>query len=81
MTSNRIEGNPEQETSTVTVLDHHGYRIRLRRTQVDWIGFITRRGQRPAIILASDRKALIAKAQAWIEDQMRARIAERSPHS
>ncbi|MXQ13556.1 hypothetical protein GR328_19245 [Microvirga makkahensis] len=53
------------------MLEHHGYQIRLRRTQVDWIGFITRRGQRPPVILASVQKALIAKAQAWIEERSR----------
>jgi len=70
MTSNRNDGDPEPKASTVTVLEHQGYRIRLRRTQADWIGFVTRRGQRPAVILAPDRESLIAKAHAWIKAQI-----------
>lgn len=72
MLSNRNDENPEHEPSSVSVLEHHGYRIRLRRTEVDWIGFITRRGQRPVVILAPDRDSLIAKAQTWIGERIRA---------
>jgi hypothetical protein len=57
------------ENSTVEIPEHRNYRIRLRRTQVDWIGFVARRGQRPTVILGADRDALIAKAHAWIEGQ------------
>jgi hypothetical protein len=35
--SNRIDRDPEQEASTATVLELDRYRIRLWRTQFDWI--------------------------------------------
>jgi hypothetical protein len=76
LTSNRAGVDPEQETSTGTVLEHHSYRIGLWHTQVDWIGFVTRRGQRPILILAPDRDAVIATAQAWIEEQTGAKMED-----
>ncbi len=62
----------ELDTSAVEIIEHHGYWIRLQRTQTDWIGFVVCRGQRPTVILGADREGLITKARAWIEAQVKA---------
>ncbi|MDF2811104.1 MAG: hypothetical protein K0S56_2135 [Microvirga sp.] len=53
----------------VELVEHEGHKIRLRRTDADWIAFIARRRERPIVILASDREALLTKAFAWIAQQ------------
>jgi hypothetical protein len=62
----------ELDTSAVEIIEHRGYRIRLQRTQTDWIGFVVCRSQRPTLILGTDREGLIAKARTWIEAQIKA---------
>ncbi len=54
----------------VQFLDH---RIRLGPTKTGWISFVARQGQRPTIVLAPDREALIAQSR----DLIRRRCEER----
>ncbi|WP_114946332.1 hypothetical protein [Microvirga calopogonii] len=42
------------------------HRIRFGPTQTGWVPFIARQGQRPTILLASDRETLIAEAHTLI---------------
>ena len=49
------------------------HRIRFGPTQTGWVSFIARQGQRPTILLATDRETLIAEAHKLIKR----RIAER----
>ena len=51
-------------------LDH---RIRFGPTQTGWVSFIARQGQRPTILLASDRETLMAESRRLI----RRRIADK----
>jgi hypothetical protein len=44
-------------------LDH---RIRFEPTQTGWVSFIARQGQRPTILLASDRETLMAASRRLI---------------
>ncbi len=48
-------------------LDYRGYKIRLRKTDVEWMAVITQLAERPSIALAADRGAVRAKAQPCIE--------------
>ena len=49
------------------------HRIRFGPTQTGWVSFIARQGQRPTILLATDRETLIAEAHKLIKR----RIADR----
>ena len=45
-------------------LDH---RIRFGQTQTGWVSFIARQGQRPTILLASDRDTLMTESRRLIK--------------
>jgi hypothetical protein len=53
------------------VLDHRGYQIRLSQTGVDWISFVALPKQRPTLMMAPDREAVIAIAHEWIDKELR----------
>lgn len=38
----------------VELVEHQGHKIRVRRTDADWIAFVSRRCERPVVILASN---------------------------
>ncbi|KAB0267862.1 hypothetical protein [Microvirga brassicacearum] len=63
-----MSNHPEGER-VVELVEHQGHKIRLRRTAADWIAFVARRRERPVVILASDREALLAKAFTWIDQE------------
>lgn len=52
------------------VLERHGYQIRLSPSGLEWMAFVARPKQRPTLILAPDREAVLAKADAWIDLQL-----------
>ena len=52
------------------VLERHGYQIRLSPSGLEWMAFVARPKQRPTLILAQDREAVLAKADAWIDRQL-----------
>ncbi len=58
---------PEQ----TEVLEHRGYQIRLSPTGVEWIAFVALPKQRPTLIMAPDREAVVAIAHEWIEKELR----------
>jgi hypothetical protein len=51
-------------------LDH---RIRFGPTQTGWVSFIARQGQRPTILLASDRETLMAESRRLIRQRIEAK--------
>jgi hypothetical protein len=51
----------------VEPLDHHGFEIRLARTELEWVATVAQPQQRPTLIVAADRDSVIAKAHEWIE--------------
>ena len=53
------------------VLEHRGYQIRLTPTGLEWMAFVALSKWRPTLIMAPDRKAVIVKAHAWIELQLK----------
>jgi hypothetical protein len=55
----------------VEVLEHQGYQIRLSQTRLEWLAFVALPKQRPTLIMAPDREAVIAKSYEWIELQLR----------
>ncbi|KLK89976.1 hypothetical protein AA309_28340 [Microvirga vignae] len=52
------------------MLEHRGYQIRLSPTGLEWMAVVARPKQRPALIMALDRDAAIAKAYEWIDRQL-----------
>jgi hypothetical protein len=53
------------------LVERHGYQIRLSHVGLEWMAFVARPKQRPTLIMAPDRKAVLAKAYAWIEMQLK----------
>ncbi len=50
-------------------MEHHGYQIRLSPSGLEWMAFVAQPKQRPTLILAPDREAVLAKAREWIDRQ------------
>ncbi|MPR13138.1 hypothetical protein [Microvirga tunisiensis] len=53
------------------LVEHNGYQIRLSQNGLDWMAFVALPKQRPTLMLAPDREAVLAKAYEWIELQLR----------
>ncbi|QRM32721.1 hypothetical protein [Microvirga sp. VF16] len=52
------------------ILEHRGYQIRLSLVGTEWMAFVARPKQRPTLMLAPDREAVIGMAHEWIEVQV-----------
>jgi hypothetical protein len=52
------------------LVEHRGYQIRLTYAGLEWIAAVALPKQRPTLIMAPDREAVIAKAHEWIELQL-----------
>ena len=48
-------------------IEYLGFTIHLRQTELEWMAMISGSKQRPSIVLAADREAVLAKARQWIE--------------
>ncbi|MBQ0821255.1 hypothetical protein KBI52_13700 [Microvirga sp. HBU67558] len=59
--------SPSQEADLV---DHHGYRIRLSPSSLDWMALVTRPDHKPTLIMAPERETVLAKAREWIDHQL-----------
>jgi len=44
------------------LVEYHDYQIRLSPRDLEWLAFVALQTQRPALILAPDREAALAKA-------------------
>jgi hypothetical protein len=55
----------------VEVFEYRGYQVRLSQTRLEWLAFVALPKQRPTLIMAPDREAVIAKVYDWIELQLR----------
>jgi hypothetical protein len=53
------------------LIKHKGYQIRLSQSGLEWLAFVAQPQQRPTLIMAPDREAVLAKAYEWIELQLR----------
>ena len=51
------------------LVEHNGHQIRLSPNGLEWLAFVALSRQRPALIMAADRDADLAKAYEWIEAQ------------
>ncbi|SCZ06210.1 hypothetical protein SAMN02927923_03778 [Microvirga guangxiensis] len=51
------------------LVEHRGYQIRLSPSGLEWLAFVALLKQRPILIMAPDREAVLAKAYEWIEMQ------------
>ncbi|WP_246777310.1 hypothetical protein [Microvirga sp. VF16] len=51
------------------LVEHQGYHIRLSASGLEWMAFVALPKQRPTLILAPDREAVLAKAREWIDRQ------------
>jgi len=60
---------PGNEPGEVEILSYRGYKLRISLTGANWVVGATRAGERPTLIAASDREAVIDKAERWIDDQ------------
>ena len=58
--------HPDQKTSIPQVIEIHGYTVHLQQTTLEWMAVITPPEERPTIVLAADREAVLAKAHQWI---------------
>jgi hypothetical protein len=59
--------SPSQDADLV---DHHGYRIRLSQSDLDWMALVTRPDQKPTLIIAPERETVLAKAREWIDREL-----------
>ncbi|QRM34581.1 hypothetical protein JO965_36555 (plasmid) [Microvirga sp. VF16] len=50
--------------------EHRGYQIRLSQSSLEWIAFVARPKQRPTVIMAPERQAVLAKAYEWVDLQL-----------
>jgi hypothetical protein len=61
----------DASSQPVEVLEHQGYQIRLSQTKLEWMAFVALPKQRPTLIMAPDREAVVARAYEWIEAQLK----------
>lgn len=54
----------------VEVLECKAYQIRVSQTKLEWMAFVMLPKQRPTLILAPVREAVLDKAYKWIEVQL-----------
>lgn len=54
-------------TQTAEIIVHRGYQIRLTQAGLEWIAAVALPGQRPTLIVASERETAITKAKDWID--------------
>jgi hypothetical protein len=52
------------------VVERRGNQIRLSQSSLEWIAFVARPKQRPTVIMAPDREAVLIKAYEWIDRQL-----------
>jgi hypothetical protein len=58
------------------LVEHNGYQLRLSRSGPEWLAFVALPKQRPTLIMAPDREAVLAKAHEWIDQQ---RASDKKP--
>jgi hypothetical protein len=52
------------------LVQHRGYQIRLSQSSLEWIAFVARPKQRPTLVMAPDRDAVIAKTSECVDRQL-----------
>lgn len=52
------------------LLEHRGYQIRLSQSSLECIAFVARPKQRPSVIIAADREAVLTKVYEWVDLQL-----------
>jgi hypothetical protein len=52
------------------VVEHRGYQIRLRQSSLEWIAYVARPKQRPTVMMAPDREAVLTKTYEWVDLQL-----------
>jgi len=51
-------------------VERNGYQIRLSQSRLEWIAFVAQPKQRPTVIMAPDREAVLTKAFHWVDLQL-----------
>ena len=51
-------------------MEHRGYQIRLSQSSLEWIAFVARPKQRPTVIMAPNRGAVLTKAYELVDLQL-----------
>ena len=64
---------PSQDADLV---HHHGCRIRLSQSGLDWLALVEWPDERLTLIMAPERETALAKAREWIDRQ---RACDRTP--
>jgi hypothetical protein len=59
--------NPQAHFEVIAL---NGFRIRISQTPTQWLGSLIRPKKHPVLIVAGDRDAFIAKAEAWARDRL-----------
>ncbi|EIM31080.1 hypothetical protein [Microvirga lotononidis] len=62
-----ITGLSPQDT---TLIDHHGFSIRLSPNGLDWMALVEWPDRQPTLIMAPERETALAKAREWIDRQL-----------
>jgi hypothetical protein len=52
------------------LVEHSSYQIRLSQSSLEWVAFVVRPKQRPTVIMAPDREAVLTKACEWVDLQL-----------
>jgi len=52
------------------LVEHRGCQSRLSQSSLEWIAFVARPKQRPTLVMAPDRDAVIAKAYECVDRQL-----------
>ena len=53
-----------------SLVEHRGYQIRLSQSSLEWIAFVARPKQRPTVIMAPNREAVLTKAYELVDLQL-----------
>ncbi|PVE21052.1 hypothetical protein DC522_28785 [Microvirga sp. KLBC 81] len=62
-----------QDSGAIEEIQFLDHRIRFGPTHTGWVSFVARPGQRPTIILASERETLLAQSHKLVEQRIAGR--------
>lgn len=62
-----------QDSGAIEEIQFLDHRIRFGPTHTGWVSFVARPGQRPTIVLASDRETLLAQSHKLVEQRIERR--------
>jgi hypothetical protein len=58
------------EPDKIQVIVHRGYQVRARAASGEWVTSVAWPGERPTVIVASEREEGVERAKAWIDERL-----------